>query len=585
VTTTAPTATAQHTYAAAGTYTVTLIATDTGGNASTAATANVTVVPENPPTARLSVTQLGNPAFTVAADASASTDADMTPIASYRFTFGDGTAAVTTTVPTATAQHTYAGSGNFTVTVTATDSAGLVSAPATATVAVLGKISTDRMIAASGDDAEQRQNGSVNLTSSSLQLVIDGSNQQVVGLRWPNITIARGTAISAAYIQFTAKATESGATSLTINGQADDNAATFTTTSNSISTRPRTTASVAWSPNAWTSGQAGTDQRTPDLSAVIQEIVNRSGWASGNAIALVVTGTGTRTAYTFDGSSTQAAVLHLEYLGVATAPTARLTVTPAGLTATADGSASTPGDAPIASYRFDFGDGTTPVTTNAPTATAQHTYAAAGTYTVSLVVTDLNGRSSSPATSSVTVSAPSGGGSIAVYVGYYDTHHADGLRAKPNPWYGSSGIQFVAHPTGGRGAGIRVASGSTTSPRDRSRSRSRSTWARATSVCGARGRSRPAGRSSSPRPATRTSTAPTPTPPAAMAAIPSCARRRSSPRSRWCMSRWAAPPPTTTTPARSRTRTAWTWPAAPTPARATTSRRPGRRSTRRRPWP
>src|SRR5262249_28731317 len=180
---------------------------------------------------------------------------------------------------------------------------------------------------------------------------------------------------------------------------------------------PPPTASVAWTPNAWTSGQAGTGQRTPDLSAVIQEIVNRSGWASGNAIALVITGTGARTAFTYDGSTTQAAVLHLEYVGVATPPTARLSATAsAPLTATADGSASTPGDAAIASYRFDFGDGPTPVTTNAPTATAQHTYAAAGTYTVSLVVTDLNGRSSSPATSSVTVSAPSGGGSIAVYV-------------------------------------------------------------------------------------------------------------------------------------------------------------------------
>ena len=58
------------------------------------------------------------------------------------------------------------------------------------------------------------------------------------------------------------------------------------------------------------------------------------------------------------------------------------------ITVQADGSASTDGDAtPIASYRFDFGDGSAPVTTMAPTATVQHTYAAAGTYTVTLVVT------------------------------------------------------------------------------------------------------------------------------------------------------------------------------------------------------
>src|SRR5439155_6152890 len=273
----------------------------------------------------------------------------------------------------------------------------------------------------------------------------------VVGVRWPGVSIPRGTAITAAYVQFTAKTTDSGTLALTINGEADDNAPTFTTASNGVSTRPRTTASVAWAPNAWTSGQAGADQRTPDLSAVIQEIVNRSGWASGNALALVITGNGTRTAYTYDGSSSQAAVLHLEYLGVGNPPTPRLTVTQSGsLTATADGSASTNGDSPIASYRFDFGDGTGPVTTTAPTATAQHSYASTGTYTVRLVATDIGGRASAPVSSNVTITA-STSGPIAVYVGYYDTHHADYIRAKPNPWYGSSGIQFVGTPDSGSG--------------------------------------------------------------------------------------------------------------------------------------
>src|SRR5262249_57095533 len=44
-TTSPPTASTPHTYAAAGTYTVTLIATDTGGNASSPVTASVSVPP------------------------------------------------------------------------------------------------------------------------------------------------------------------------------------------------------------------------------------------------------------------------------------------------------------------------------------------------------------------------------------------------------------------------------------------------------------------------------------------------------------------------------------------------------------
>jgi PKD repeat protein len=461
VTVNAPTATAQHAYAAAGTYTVSVIATDTGGNASTAATASIVVVPENPPTARLTVTQLGSPALTVSADASTSTDADLTPIATCRFDFGDGTAPVTTTWPAASAQHTYPAAGNFVVTLIVTDTGGNASAPATVTIPVLGLVSTERRVAASTDDAEERvSNGSMNLTSSTLDLVTASSNVQTVGIRWTGIPIPRAATISAAYIQFSASASQSAAASLTIAGQAADNAATFTSSSGNVSSRARTTATVAWSPAAWTSGQTGAAQRSPDLTAVIREIVNRSGWASGNALTLIITGTGTRGAYGYDGSTASAPLLHIDYLGVGNGPTARLTVSQTGnLTATANGSTSTAGDSPIATYRFTFGDGTSAVTTTAPTATAQHTYASAGTYTVTLIATDTAGRPSAPATASVTVSA-STSGPIAVYVGYYDTHHSEHLRTKPNPWYGSPGITFVGTPDSGSGgwdsSGIRI---------------------------------------------------------------------------------------------------------------------------------
>src|SRR5213075_2503088 len=71
-------------------------------------------------------------------------------------------------------------------------------------------------------------------------------------------------------------------------------------------------------------------------------------------------------------------------------PTASLVVTPgagnAPLAVTADGSGSVdPEGGRIASYRFDFGDGT--VVGPQPGATAAHTYAA-GHWTVTLTVTD-----------------------------------------------------------------------------------------------------------------------------------------------------------------------------------------------------
>ena len=88
------------------------------------------------------------------------------------------------------------------------------------------------------------------------------------------------------------------------------------------------------------------------------------------------------------------------------APTAALSVSPssgvAPLSVTADATGSTDTDAtPIASYTFEFGDGT--VVGPQPGATATHTYATTGTYTVSVTVTDTAGLTSTAATATVTV--------------------------------------------------------------------------------------------------------------------------------------------------------------------------------------
>jgi PKD repeat protein len=316
VITTAPTVTAQHTYAAAGVYTVTLTATDTGGYTSAAATASIAVNPPDvPPVARLAVTQAASPPLTVNADGSASTDTDATPVGSYRFDFGDGTPAVTTTAPTATAQHTYAAPGTYTVTLIVTDAAGLSSAPASASVTFSVPTTLEKRVAGWINDVEEVASGTVYVNSSDLELVTDGSAVQTVGIRWTGLAIPNGAVITAAYIQFAAKEAQSVVTNLTFRAEASDNAASFGSSAFNVTSRPRTTASSLWSPVAWVVGEAGANQRTPDLSHVIREIVSRPGWASGNAIAIVVNGTGHRTAWAYDGSAAAAPLLHVEYTG------------------------------------------------------------------------------------------------------------------------------------------------------------------------------------------------------------------------------------------------------------------------------
>ena len=165
----------------------------------------------------------------------------------------------------------------------------------------------------SNDDAEERANGSMYLTSSDLELVYDKSDQ-VVGMRFNNININQGTTITKAYIQFQADERNSGATYLTIQGQNTNNAGTFSGTTYNISSRLLTDSYVLWLPPPWNKiGLAGPDQRTPEIAPIIQEIINRPDWVNGNSLVIVIRGGGERTAEAYNGVASAAPLLHLEF--------------------------------------------------------------------------------------------------------------------------------------------------------------------------------------------------------------------------------------------------------------------------------
>jgi PKD repeat protein len=84
------------------------------------------------------------------------------------------------------------------------------------------------------------------------------------------------------------------------------------------------------------------------------------------------------------------------------APTAAFTSSADGLTVSVDGGDSSDADGAVAAYAWEFGDGT-----SGSGATASHTYVAAGTYPVTLRVTDDEGATGT-VTHDVTVSAPPG---------------------------------------------------------------------------------------------------------------------------------------------------------------------------------
>lgn len=183
----------------------------------------------------------------------------------------------------------------------------------------------DRRIDNNDDDAEQPVGGASDTTSSDLEMPyenIDQEDKQVVGVRFTNIPIPPGAPIISAYIQFHVDETKDGnlPVNLIIDGELSTDAADFDAMPE-IEDRPRTLASVSWAVPDWTTtSEEGPDQRTADLVAIIQEIVNQPGWALGNSIVLIISddptnpSQGIRCAESHEGEASAAPLLHIEYL-------------------------------------------------------------------------------------------------------------------------------------------------------------------------------------------------------------------------------------------------------------------------------
>ena len=158
------------------------------------------------------------------------------------------------------------------------------------------------------DDAEEAMdNGEVSLDSSDLELTEDEwEGTQVVGIRFQGVSVPQGADIIAALIEFKVDESTSASTSLTLRGQDSDNASTFAATYHDISSRPLTTAAVQWNNvPAW--NVEDVSQQSPDVSSLVQEIVNRPGWSPGNAMAFVISGSGQRIAHSYDGGGSNLA--------------------------------------------------------------------------------------------------------------------------------------------------------------------------------------------------------------------------------------------------------------------------------------
>lgn len=159
------------------------------------------------------------------------------------------------------------------------------------------------------DDAEETETGMVDLSSSDLELTFDDGNQ-TIGLRFDSVPLSKDAEILEAYLQFTCDEAGDQPTSLWIAGEKTPNASRFSSNSHDVTSRDRTQSEVRWAPPAWTKpGDSSDAQKTPNLAAIIQEIVNQPTWENGNAISFLIGGEGQRTAVSSKGSNKDAAKL------------------------------------------------------------------------------------------------------------------------------------------------------------------------------------------------------------------------------------------------------------------------------------
>ena len=174
--------------------------------------------------------------------------------------------------------------------------------------------SIDVRVSSGADDVEEKSSGGMYVSSSDLELIYDTSTQ-LVGIRFTGVKIPKGATITNAYIQFRVNDVSTQSITLAISGEASANPAAFVSVSRNVSKRIRTTNKVTWSPAPWaTIGEAGVFQRTPNLKSIVQELVNQSGWNSGNAMVIIITGSsGKRAADAFEGNAAGAPLLHVEY--------------------------------------------------------------------------------------------------------------------------------------------------------------------------------------------------------------------------------------------------------------------------------
>lgn len=174
----------------------------------------------------------------------------------------------------------------------------------------------DTDVAAGDDDAHENENETTFSSTNGTVFLRDHGN---AGFRYgggfkfdPSSGPNQADTIDVSYIQITFSSTSFDSIRQDIHGEDVDSAADFTATAD-LQQRVRTSASTFW--NGVNLGTTAVN--SPSINSAIQEVIDRPGYSQDNPIMVIMIPPNVSTEHgrphSYDGSSTDAATLHLEW--------------------------------------------------------------------------------------------------------------------------------------------------------------------------------------------------------------------------------------------------------------------------------
>ncbi len=382
-----------HTYAQAGTYTVTLKLTNTDNlNASATTTATIAAAPQ-PPTAIVGGPYTGTAGTAVTFNATASSDPKGETL-TYVWNFGDNT-----TGSGATTTHTYAAAGTYTVTlkVTNTDNQS-----ATATITATIAAAKQSPAANAGGSYSGTANTAISFNGSGST---DPKNETLT-YAWDFGDKSTGTGANPTHAY-----AAGGTYTVTLTVSNTDNLSATATTTATIAAAPQPPIADAGGPYTGTAGTAVTFSGAASTDPKNETLTYSWSFADNS------TGTGANPTHTYASNgiyTVSLTVTNTDNLTATASTTATIAAAPqapvansggpytgtAGTAITFNGAGSSDPKNEVLTYAWTFGDGTTGTGVS-----PSHTYAASGTFSVSLTVTNTDNLSATSSTTATIAAA------------------------------------------------------------------------------------------------------------------------------------------------------------------------------------